>query len=71
MENIRVWRLKGAYYRLEGSNCPECKILHFPARRICPDCGFDSNQNINLNRSQIPVENGSGLNRVNRQISGN
>ncbi|MGI5840929.1 MAG: zinc ribbon domain-containing protein [Patescibacteria group bacterium] len=36
------WRTRGQRLRLEGSNCPKCKIVHFPPRIICPDCGFDS-----------------------------
>lgn len=36
----RYWRLREELLRLEGSNCPNCKIKHFPPREICPDCGF-------------------------------
>ncbi len=42
MEVPRFWRLRGQLLRLEGSNCPGCKTPHFPPRRICPDCEYDS-----------------------------
>jgi uncharacterized OB-fold protein len=38
MELPRFHRLRGAYYRLEGSMCRGCGARRFPARRICPDC---------------------------------
>jgi len=38
----QIWREKEARYRLRGSNCPECGIVHFPGRPVCPDCGFNS-----------------------------
>ena len=41
------WRLRGARLRLEGSNCQHCGKVHFPERRVCPDCGKDN---------QIPPE---------------
>ena len=42
MEIARFWRFKKERYRLTGSNCPSCEIVHFPPRRICPDCGHDN-----------------------------
>ena len=36
------WRLRGQRYRLEGNECPNCRIKNFPPRRICLDCGHDS-----------------------------
>ena len=39
MEIPRYWRLQSARYRLEGSNCSDCGIKHFPERPVCPDCG--------------------------------
>lgn len=45
MEISRYWRLRKELYRLEGSNCQGCGILHFPSRRVCPDCGLDAEQN--------------------------
>jgi hypothetical protein len=42
MEISRYWRLKDQFLRLEASNCGACKVVHFPPRRICPDCGHDN-----------------------------
>ena len=39
MELPRFNRLKGAYYRLEGSLCRGCGARQFPPRRVCPGCG--------------------------------
>jgi len=50
----RFWRLRGPLLRLEGSNCPNCKIRHFPAREICPDCGYTKNE---FNRNYRPAKN--------------
>jgi len=36
----RFWRLKAQSLRLEGSNCPNCGVKHFPPRPVCPDCRF-------------------------------
>ncbi|QLG69572.1 MAG: hypothetical protein CH104c_0340 [Candidatus Woesebacteria bacterium] len=41
----RYWRLREQLLRLEGSNCQSCKIVHFPPREVCPDCGFKANGN--------------------------
>ena len=38
MDLPRFHRLRGAYYRLEGSLCRGCGARRFPARRICSDC---------------------------------
>jgi len=44
-------RLARQRLRLEGSNCPVCKELHFPPRLVCPDCGgggaFPKKENLN------------------------
>ncbi len=39
MEHLELkWlQIKGAYLRLEGSNCPDCGVKHFPARPVCPE----------------------------------
>jgi len=34
----RYHRLRGAYYRLEGSVCPACAGRYFPPRPVCPVC---------------------------------
>ena len=39
MELSRYHRLRGPLYRLEGTRCEDCGALHFPARRVCRDCG--------------------------------
>ena len=38
MELPRYHRLRGAYYRLEGSACPACGRRFFPPRAVCPSC---------------------------------
>ncbi len=38
MELPRYHRLRGAYYRLEGSACPACPARYFPPRTVCPSC---------------------------------
>lgn len=47
-----VWR-QNRYKRLIGSNCPECEILHFPPRPICPDCGHNSRRDVS---SRIEID---------------
>jgi len=39
-----VRRMTGPFLRLQGSNCQECLVVHFPARKICPDCGHDDTE---------------------------
>ena len=38
MELPRYHRLRGAYYRLEGSACAACDRRFFPPRAVCPSC---------------------------------
>lgn len=38
MELPRYHRLRGAYYRLEGSACASCSRRFFPPRGVCPSC---------------------------------
>jgi uncharacterized OB-fold protein len=38
MELPRYHRLRGPYYRLEGSACPGCARRFFPPRTVCPSC---------------------------------
>ena len=38
MELPRYHRLRGAYYRLEGSACSACDRRFFPPRPVCPSC---------------------------------
>lgn len=37
-------RSNGQRFRMEGSNCPACKIVHFPPRDVCPDCGEEGKE---------------------------
>jgi len=43
---------KDGQIRLAGSECPSCKRVFFPARKICPDCLDEKNpmQTRTLNR---------------------
>jgi uncharacterized protein len=38
MELPRYHRLRGPYYRLEGTGCAACGRRFFPPRSVCPDC---------------------------------
>ena len=38
VELPRYHRLRGPYYRLEGSVCPACAGRYFPPRAVCPAC---------------------------------
>jgi len=38
VELPRYHRLRGAYYRLEGSACPACPGRYFPPRTVRPAC---------------------------------
>jgi scaffold protein (connect acetoacetyl-CoA thiolase and HMG-CoA synthase) len=38
MELPRFHRLRGPYYRLEGSSCAGCSRTFFPPRPVCPSC---------------------------------
>ena len=38
MQLPRYHRLRSAYYRLEGTRCPDCDIQYFPPRTVCPEC---------------------------------
>ncbi|MEM7819505.1 MAG: Zn-ribbon domain-containing OB-fold protein [Candidatus Aenigmatarchaeota archaeon] len=36
------WRLKDSRYKLIGSKCKNCSIIHFPPRNICPECNNET-----------------------------
>ena len=38
MDIPRTWRLQNQRYRLEGSQCENCGMRHFPPRLECPGC---------------------------------
>jgi len=52
MEVARHWRLKAQRYRLEGSICPTCGRLSFPARPVCPEC---SAKPVQIPGTEIPA----------------
>ena len=39
MSPARVWRERGARYRLEGSKCRKCGRVFYPPKPACPYCG--------------------------------
>ena len=38
MQLPRYHRLRDAYYRLDGTRCPNCDESYFPPRPVCPQC---------------------------------
>ena len=42
MEIPRHWRLRKERYSLQGGVCPNCETKSFPARQVCPTCGYGS-----------------------------
>lgn len=41
MKNTSIakhWRLKQQRYRLMGRICPDCDMVTFPPREVCPHC---------------------------------
>lgn len=50
MPSPRYWREIPARYRLEGGQCPTCRKVTYPARRICPECGHDGMDTLPLSR---------------------
>lgn len=43
-EIARHWRLRETRYRLQGEICPHCTTAIFPPRDICPDCGENAKE---------------------------
>ncbi len=52
MEIPRHWRLRKQRYSMQGGICPGCETKMFPAREICPNCGYGSQGPIELNDSE-------------------
>jgi uncharacterized OB-fold protein len=48
MEIPRHWRLRKQRYSMVGGICPNCEAKMFPAREICPNCGYGSQASIHL-----------------------
>jgi uncharacterized OB-fold protein len=42
------WRENARRYRLEAGKCTKCGAVHLPARLICPECGNEEFDRINL-----------------------
>ena len=39
MQLPRDWRHRRERYQFIGGRCCECGAVHFPLRRVCPECG--------------------------------
>jgi uncharacterized OB-fold protein len=48
-----IWRLRVERLRLVGSNCQSCGRVHFPLRRICPECSHDNTKPVILEDASI------------------
>ncbi len=44
----RIWRERGARYRLEGCRCTRCGRMWYPPKPLCPYCGSKDIVKINL-----------------------
>jgi len=65
MEIPRHWRLRKQRYSMIGGACPNCEFKTFPAREICPNCGFGSHDAINANdQERLYAQPVSVLNHV-------
>jgi uncharacterized OB-fold protein len=42
------WRENARRYRMEASKCTGCNAIHLPDRLICPECGHDEFEKMNL-----------------------
>lgn len=48
MQVAKYWREIPKRYRLEAAKCNACKKILFPERLVCPDCGNEDFEKINL-----------------------
>jgi hypothetical protein len=55
MPSPRYWREIPERYRLEAARCGGCGRIHYPARRICPDCRSTSLEKAHLSREGTVV----------------
>ncbi|MEM1667052.1 MAG: Zn-ribbon domain-containing OB-fold protein [Thermofilaceae archaeon] len=46
----RVWRERVRKYRLIGGRCPSCGNVTYPHRLVCPFCGYEGLEPIELPR---------------------
>ncbi|MCI4435333.1 MAG: Zn-ribbon domain-containing OB-fold protein [Ignisphaera sp.] len=49
MSPARVWRERGARYRLEGARCKKCGRVFYPPKPACPYCGH-----LEVERVELP-----------------
>ena len=38
LTTARYWREQPQRYRMEAGKCSKCGAVHFPPRRVCPEC---------------------------------
>ena len=50
MPSPRYWREIPQRYRLEAARCSGCRKVHYPARRVCPDCRGTAFEKFQLSR---------------------
>jgi len=46
----RVWREKGARYRIEGIRCRDCNAILYPPKPACPLCGSRNVERVELSK---------------------
>ncbi|MBF0501180.1 MAG: Zn-ribbon domain-containing OB-fold protein [Candidatus Riflebacteria bacterium] len=44
----RHWREIPRRYRLEAGKCKKCKVINFPSRLVCPECGGKTFETVKL-----------------------
>lgn len=50
MPSPRYWREIPGRYRLEAARCEGCGHVHYPARRLCPECRRSALTKVPLSR---------------------
>ena len=50
MQVPRFWREIPKRYRLEAGKCSKCGYISFPQRLICPECGSQEFEKMNLKK---------------------
>jgi hypothetical protein len=53
MEIPRHWRIRKQRYSMVGGVCPSCETKMFPAREVCPTCGFGAPATIQVDDQAI------------------
>jgi len=46
----RIWRERGARYRIEGIRCRDCNAVMYPPKAACPLCGSRNIERIELSK---------------------